>query len=34
MRVLVTGAGGQVGADVVELLAGRAEVIACVPRSS
>jgi dTDP-4-dehydrorhamnose reductase len=29
MRVLVTGAGGQVGADVVELLAGRAEVIAC-----
>ncbi len=29
MRVLVTGAHGQVGADVVELLAGRAEVIAC-----
>ncbi len=29
MRVLVTGARGQVGADLVELLAGRAEVIAC-----
>src|SRR5262249_35659774 len=27
--VLVTGANGQVGADMVELLAGRAEVIAC-----
>jgi dTDP-4-dehydrorhamnose reductase len=29
MRVLVTGAHGQVGADVAELLAGRADVIAC-----
>ena len=29
IRVLVTGAHGQVGADVAELLAGRAEVIAC-----
>jgi dTDP-4-dehydrorhamnose reductase len=29
IRALVTGAQGQVGADVVELLAGRAEVIAC-----
>jgi dTDP-4-dehydrorhamnose reductase len=29
MRVLVTGAHGQVGADVALLLAGRAEVIAC-----
>lgn len=29
MRVLVTGAHGQLGADMVELLAGRAEVVAC-----
>ena len=29
MRVLVTGARGQVGADVADLLGGRAEVIAC-----
>jgi len=29
MRVLVTGAHGQVGADVAQLLAGRAEVTAC-----
>jgi dTDP-4-dehydrorhamnose reductase len=29
MRVLVTGARGQLGADLVELLGGRAEVVAC-----